>query len=127
MERLVQYRMNRAFEVLEDAKILAHAKRWKSCVNRLYYSCFYAATALLAKHDMSSSKHAGVLSLFNLHFVKSFKISKEVAEIFNDLFDNRQESDYTDFAIFTEEQVVPQIGKTEAFIIAIRTLLSQAS
>ena len=123
-QRLVQYRMDRAFEVLEDAKILADAKRWKSCVNRLYYSCFYAASALLAKHDMSSSKHAGVLSLFNLHFVKSSKISKKVAEIFNDLFDNRQESDYTDFAVFTEEQVMPQIGKTEAFVKAIETLLS---
>ena len=61
-DRLVQYRMDRAFEVLQDAKILANAKRWKSCVNRLYYS---------------------------------------------------------------EEQVVPQIGKTEAFIIEIETLLSQ--
>ena len=32
---LVQYRIDRALEVLDDAKLLANAKRWKSCVNRL--------------------------------------------------------------------------------------------
>ena len=121
---LVQYRLNRAFEVLEDAKILASAKRWKSCINRLYYSCFYAASALLAKYDMSSSKHTGVLSLFNLHFIKTNKIRKDVAEIYNDLFDNRQESDYTDFVVFSEEEVLPQIEKTVSFISAIKTLVS---
>ncbi len=123
LAELYQYRLDRAFEVLEDAKLLADSKRWKSCVNRLYYSCFYAASALLAKNDMSSSKHTGVLSLFNLHFVKTVKIPKEIAVIFNELFDNRQESDYTDFIVFTEEQVKPQIGKTEAFINAIKSLI----
>jgi uncharacterized protein (UPF0332 family) len=122
---LVQYRIDRALEVLEDAKLLANAKRWRSCVNRLYYSCFYAASALLAKCDMSSSKHAGVLSLFNLHFVKTGKIAKDAAEIYNDLFDNRQESDYTDFIILTEEQVLPQVEKAQAFIKMIETLISK--
>ena len=122
---VVQHRLDRAAEVLEDAKLLAAAKRWKSCVNRLYYSCFYAASALLAAHEMSSRKHAGVLSLFNLHFVKSGKIAKEIAEIYNDLFDNRQESDYADFVVFTEEQVAPQIGKSEIFITTIKAIISQ--
>jgi len=43
-QNLIQYRQDRAIEVFEDAKILADAKRWKSCVNRLYYACFYAAS-----------------------------------------------------------------------------------
>lgn len=44
---LVLYRMSRARETLEDARILANAGRWNACVNRLYYSCFYAVFALL--------------------------------------------------------------------------------
>ena len=62
---LVLYRMTRADETLEDARILAKAGRWNACVNRLYYACFYAVSALLVRDGLSSSKHAGVRSLFN--------------------------------------------------------------
>lgn len=37
---LVLYRMARAQETLEDARILANARRWNACVNQLYYACF---------------------------------------------------------------------------------------
>ena len=124
LREIVKYRLDRAKETLEDAKYLADANRWKSCVNRLYYACFYAASALLAQHGMSSSKHSGVLSLFNLNFVKTGKIAKEIAEIFNDLFDNRQESDYVDFIHFDEERTRTQLISTEAFINAIESLIS---
>ena len=50
---LVLYRMARAQETLEDARILANAGRWNACVNRLYYACFYAVSALLV--DWGSS------------------------------------------------------------------------
>ena len=46
---LVQYRIQRARDTLEDARILADASRWNPCVNRLYYACFYAVSALLAQ------------------------------------------------------------------------------
>jgi len=121
---LIQYRIDRSYEVFDDALLLAQAKRWKSCVNRLYYACFYAATAILLKQDMSSNKHTGVLSLFNLHFVKTGKMPKNIAEIYNDLFDCRQESDYTDFVIFTEDQVLPFIDKTKSFIDSTKALLN---
>jgi uncharacterized protein (UPF0332 family) len=120
---IIKYRFNRAFATLNDARVLAQANRWESCVNRLYYACFYAVSALLARHGMESSKHAGILSLFNLYFVKTGKVSKETAEIYNDLFDDRHESDYTDFVSFTGEYVIPQVHKVEAFIETIRLLL----
>jgi uncharacterized protein (UPF0332 family) len=123
MKQLIRYRMDRADETFKDAKTLALTKSWKSCINRLYYSCFYAASALLAQHNLSSSKHSGVLSLFNLHFIKSGKLSKDIAEVYNDLFDSRQEGDYTDFAVFTEDFVTPMIVKTGEFIQAVKMLV----
>lgn len=53
---LMRHRIERADETLEDARILANAKRWKTCVNRLYYACFYAVSALLIQQGLSSSK-----------------------------------------------------------------------
>jgi uncharacterized protein (UPF0332 family) len=38
---LVEYRLARARQTLDDALVLAEAGRWNACVNRLYYACFY--------------------------------------------------------------------------------------
>jgi len=119
---LIQYRIERAYETLEDAKILQKSRRWKACVNRLYYACYYAVSGLLLNKGLFSSKHTGIRSLFNLHFVKSGQVPKEYAKTFNDLFERRQESDYVDFVQFTESQVRPWIDKTEKFVLYIEDL-----
>ena len=113
---LIRYRMARAQETLEEAHILADSGRWNACVNRLYYACFYAISALLVRDGLSSSKHAGVRSLFNRQYVKSGKIPKDLASIYNDLFERRQEGDYIDYVTFQESQVLPWISKAEALV-----------
>ena len=122
---LALYRLQRACETLEDARILANARRWNPCVNRLYYACFYAVSALLIQEGLSSSKHTGVRSLFNQHFVKTSKVAKEKARIFNDLFERRQEGDYLDFVNFEELQVRPWIPEAEAFVENIAVLIKR--
>lgn len=122
---LVAYRMTRAHQTLEDAHILAKAGRWNACVNRLYYASFYAVSALLAKDGLSSSKHAGVRSLFNKQYVKTGKIPKTLAQIYNDLFERRQESDYIDFVSFQESQVLPWIAKAEELITNVADLIQK--
>lgn len=120
---LVAYRLQRAKESLEDARILADAKRWNPCVNRLYYACFCAVSAILAQEGLSSSKHSGVRSLFNRHFVKTNTISAETARIFNDLFERRQEGDYVDFVRFEESQVLAWMPRAKAFVDQIAGLI----
>ena len=124
-KELFFYRLERAQETLEDARILANSERWNACVNRLYYACFYAVSALLIKEGYSSFKHTGVRSLFNLHFVKTGVVPKELARIYNDLFERRQESDYTDFITFKESQVQPLIPQAEEFVERISILIHE--
>ncbi len=114
--------MTRANETLEDARILDNAGRWNACVNRLYYACFYAVSALLVYQGLSSSKHTGVRSLFNRHYVKTGKVPKDLARIYNDLFERRQEGDYIDFVRFQESQVLPWISKAEQLVEYVRRL-----
>ncbi len=56
--------LTRAREALRAAKLLADAKEYNSCVNRLYYAVFYAINALLLKHEYTSSKHTGVRAVY---------------------------------------------------------------
>lgn len=124
---LVRYRITKARETIEDARILANADRWNPCVNRLYYACFYAVSALLMQHDLSSARHTGIRSLFNQHFVKTEKISKKFAQIYNDLFERRQESDYLDFIRFEEKQVSPWINDVEQFVEHVAVIIEGKS
>jgi uncharacterized protein (UPF0332 family) len=124
---IVLYRLDRARQTLEEAQILADAGRWNLCVNRLYYACFYAVSALLVKGGLASSKHTGVRSLFNKHFVKTGKVPAEVARIYNDLFERRQEGDYMDFVYFKETDVIPWIPDAKRFVEHITVLAQNGS
>ena len=120
---LIAYRIGRANEALEDANVLAAADRWNACVNRLYYACFYAVSALLVRDGLSSSKHAGVRSLFNKQYVKTGKVPKDLARIYNDLFERRQEGDYIDFVTFEASQVRPWMSNAKSLIDHIISLI----
>ena len=120
---IVLYRMNKADETLEDARVLVRAGRWNACVNRLYYACFYAVSALLVGDGLSSPKHAGVRSLFNKQYVKTGTIPKDLARTYNDLFERRQECDYIDFVNFQESQVQPWVSQAEKLISYIAKII----
>lgn len=122
---VVRYRLHRANEALEDARVLADADRWSACVNRLYYACFYAVSALLLQDGHASAKPTGVRSLFNHHFVKTDKISRELAQVYNDLFARRQESDYLDFVHLEADQVRPWIAGAEQLVEQVSSLIKK--
>lgn len=116
VNELVVFRLQRAEETLAEAKIMAASECWNGCVNRLYYACFHAVNAMLLTKGLSSSKHSGVRSLFSLHFVKTSIIPKEMAALFNTLFDARQESDYEDFFNVDPDEATPWLKQVEEFI-----------
>ena len=123
MNELVKFRIDRAMECLEEASLLADKKHYNTCVNRLYYACFYAVNALLVSKDLSSTKHAGVRALFNLHFVKTEIISRELAVVYNDQFELRQESDYQDFFIVEKDTALEFIVPANNFVKQIASHL----
>jgi uncharacterized protein len=126
-ETLIQYRLERARESLEEAELMADAGHWNGCVNRLYYACFYAVNALLLRHDLASSKHAGVRSLFNRHFIKTGLVGSELGDLYSDLFNARNHGDYSDLAWFDEATVRPQLSRVAAFISEIGALATSPS
>ena len=115
LETLICYRLERAQESLADARLLADAASWNTCVNRLYYSCFYAVSALLARDGLSASRHTGIRSLFNRNYVRTGGVPRDATRLYNDLFERRQESDYADFVRFQADQVRPWIPQTAAY------------
>ena len=123
LDNFIAYRIARARESLKEAEVLGKSGHWNAVVNRLYYACFYAATALLSKHDLTSSKHSGIRSFFNHNFVKTGIFPKETAVIYNALFERRQEGDYVAFVAFEGKDVKPWLKETEEFVNAVVNLI----
>lgn len=69
IEALVRYRLQRARETLPEARTLIENSYYNAAVNRLYYACYYAVIALLAKHQISVQTHAGVKQMLGLHIL----------------------------------------------------------
>ena len=123
LQALIAYRLQRATETLEEARLMQSIDHWNTCANRLYYAAFYAVSALLVRDGHAASKHSGVKALFNRHYVKLGIVTKENGRLYSRLFDLRQEGDYIDFVSLDAETVEPLVGVTAVFIDMIRALL----
>lgn len=122
---LVMYRIERAFESLEEAKILFERGHANTYVNRLYYACFYAVSALLLTKGLSSAKHSGVRSLFHQEFVKPAVIDTELGQLYDRLFDNRQKGDYADLIRFNVDEVSNWYNETQKFVKTIESIVKK--
>ena len=120
---LIAFRLGRAAEAFELAKISVSKGYWNSVASELYYTCFYTITALFAKYDIDVHTHKGVKSIFSLEFIKQEKVDSKWGKLLNELFDKRQDSDYGDFVTFKEEELLPLVNHVEEFRKVINKLL----
>ncbi len=108
--------MERARETLEEARVLLETGHANACVNRLYYACFYAVSALLLTRNLSTSKHSHVRAMLHHDYVKPGHVSTEMGKHFDTLFDSRQRGDYEDLIVFDIEKIRPWLEPTRAFV-----------
>lgn len=71
LEDLAQYRIKRAWEMLEAAKENLKIGQYKTALNRSYYAVFHAMRAANILRGFDSSKHSGVIAFFTKEFLKT--------------------------------------------------------
>ena len=113
---LVGYRLARAHESLAEARLLLVNDHVRTAVNRLYYACFYAVSALLLAEGHSSPKHSGIRALFDQHWIAPGRLPKSMGQFYRRLFDSRQKGDYTDLVTFDAAEVRGWIQEAEKFV-----------
>lgn len=122
---MIRLRLRRAKETLRDAHILFDNNSSPvSIVNRAYYAMFYAALALLVTVDRHSSKHTGVISLFDREFVKNDLVSKDLGRMLHEAFESRQEGDYKDNSVIDQDRASDILASADEFIQSIEEKLS---
>ncbi|MFW6017003.1 MAG: HEPN domain-containing protein [bacterium] len=122
-ELMIKYWWEKAQNSFDSAKREFKAGAYEFAINRLYYSAFYAVSALLMENDMSFKKHTGVRSFFHKEFIKKGLIEVKWGRFYDRLFEDRQEGDYTAFANFEEDYVKEQINSCEKFLKQIEIMM----
>jgi hypothetical protein len=101
----VKYRIEKAYQTFDAAKVLADNGFWNSSINRLYYSLFFAVNALLVLNDIEGKTHKTAKRQFSMQFVKTGKFEKKFGRLLNELYDWRQKADYEVIFEYDENSV----------------------
>jgi uncharacterized protein (UPF0332 family) len=80
--------------------------------------------ALLTDLDKESSKHSGMISLFDQHFVKSGKFPKTMSKAIHKAFDLRQIGDYRELIELGQELAEDVLFSSDQFIETIEKYLT---
>ncbi len=114
--KYIRYRQARAGETLREAELTLKNGHLHGAVNRIYYACFYAVSALLLTDGLSSAKHSGVRSLFAHNWINTGKFPKEMGKFYHRIFEHRQKGDYDDLVTFSGDEVEQWFYQAKAFV-----------
>ncbi len=119
IEAVVAYRKEKAYNTLKEAEDMIDTKHWNLAIQRLYYACFYMASALLMSRGINARTHNGVVGQLGQNFVSKGFLTKDEGRLYSRLLQNRITGDYNDFFDFTREDVAPLLEPTRNLLIKI--------
>lgn len=118
----VANRFRIAQERLDDARLLLERGSEHGAVNRLYYACLAAVSAVLLDRGVTVGSHTSARGQFGLHIVKPGMVETRYAALFRTLSDLRSEVDYDDFPEIQFPEVERLAIDTGAMIAALHAL-----
>lgn len=122
---LASVRMERAIELVDEAKELLQNERYKSANNRAFYAMEKTMKALLAIKEIDADSHNGCLRQFNVHYIKErvggfepgdYKRIANAQRI-------RNVSDYDDFCIADKKECQQQVEMATEFLNKARIFM----
>jgi uncharacterized protein (UPF0332 family) len=99
----------------------------KNLLTSAFIRIFTAARALLATKQLDSSKHSGVIALFNQNFVKGGVVRKEASKCLERAKLYREQADYGDFYLVSLQEAEAQIQSAREFIYEIEIAIANIS
>ena len=121
---IVLYRVEKARKAIEDIHKVFPLEVWGIIANRMYYALYYAATALLVQDEHEVGTHKGVISLFNLYYIKTGMLTREDGTLFGNIFAFRKGNDYDDFIDASENEINYYLPRVEALVEKIISFIN---
>lgn len=124
---IVNYRIENAVNTLQEVLNHSESGYYNTAVNRLYYACYYAATALLVANCIETKSHDGVRQMLEKEFILTGKIPVELGRFCSVAFCKRSAGDYEDFITHTRDTVMELYPQAENFVECVKELLSNSN
>ena len=121
-DTIVKLYWERCKRTLADADFAISSESWNMAANRLYYSLFYAVSALFVKDGCPIKSHRGAKAVLGLRYVVTGKISQETSRIYSQLETLRDMADYDVVFQATKDEIMEYRPKVDEFISAIQNL-----
>lgn len=120
---LVKLQVERAHRFVNQADEMMALGYSDMAVNRFYYACFHIVQALFIQKEIVAHTHAGMLTQFSNHFVRTGIVEIEVGSFLARLFQLRQKADYNCAYDISKEEAETLKEPPHQFIEKIESLI----
>ena len=122
-ETLCKYRLERAREDLQSARVNQDAGLFKASINRSYYAIFHGIRAVNSLDGFDASKHSAVIAHFNQYFIHTGEFDPGIYKIIDGAYRIREKCDYSDFYLVSKEDSARQLEMAESFVALVEEYL----
>jgi uncharacterized protein (UPF0332 family) len=122
-QEFVEAQLARAHDCLAVIPSLIEKGYNGFAIERAYYACFHAASALLATRGLGFSKHSAVISTFGKEFAGPRLIDPVHHETLSDLFEARLDVTYRFEAAPSQEEARESERRATEFVAAVGEFL----
>lgn len=119
---IVRYRIENANQTLAEVETHKANGYYNTAVNRMYYACYYAASALLIAYGIETKSHDGVRQQLGKQMVLTGKLPAELGKFYSQLFSKRTSADYEDFICQDLETVEELLPTAQLFVKTIEQM-----
>ena len=123
VKELSRFRYEKAMSNLQLAHSLYNDGQYAFALNRAYYALFDGMRAVNALDGFDSSKHSGVISHFNMTYVKTAQFPATTSTVIKQASRLREKSDYEDFYVPDKEETAETIANVENFLCNVKAFL----
>jgi uncharacterized protein (UPF0332 family) len=121
---VIAFWLGRSDEAVASALAELAAGRCAFAVNRAYYACFYALSAVLLAGGRKYVKHSGVRAALHRDLIRTERLDPSWGRVYDRVFENRQRGDYQELVVFDAEHANELCEEATEFVAQMRRLLS---
>ena len=122
---LINLRVTQAAESLAEARLLVEKDMRRGAMDRIYFTMFYCACALLATREFGPSRDGGIVHKFQREFVKTGLVPGEVGDRFKRATVLHQHVDLGAEAPPSPERLQSLLDDAESFVTTTKLFLAK--
>ena len=122
---LINLRLTQAIESLKEARLLISQRMCRGATDRVYFTMFYCACALLATKEFGPSRDGNVAAKFHREFVRTGLIPAEFGERFKQATQLHQDADVGSQAPPDCDRMKELLASAESFLTTTKLFLAK--